>query len=73
MVGYDDLPESCFFTPSLTTVHNDFAGQAEHCIQVLLRLIDLQPVELPLPPLLPDLVVRESTAPVRRGGVEDGH
>ena len=65
VVGYDDLPEACFFTPSLTTVHNDFAGQAERCIQVLLSLIEGRAVDLPLPSLLPDLVIRESTAAVQ--------
>ncbi len=65
VVGYDNLPEARFFSPSLTTVRHDFAGQAERCIQVLLRMINGQPIDLPLASLLPDLAVRESSAPVR--------
>ena len=62
MVGYDDMPEARFFQPPLTTVRNDFTGQGEKCVKVLLRLIHRQPVELPLPALRTALVVRDSTA-----------
>ncbi|MBV9490982.1 MAG: substrate-binding domain-containing protein [Verrucomicrobia bacterium] len=62
LVGYDDLPESRFFEPPLTTVHHDFAGQGERCVEVLLRMINRQPIQLPLERLRPELVIRESTA-----------
>ena len=62
VVGYDDLPEARFFHPPLTTVRNDFAAQGARCVEVLLRLINRQPVELPLLALCTELVVRESTA-----------
>jgi DNA-binding LacI/PurR family transcriptional regulator len=62
LVGYDDLPESPFFEPPLTTVHHDFAGQGERCVEMLLRLINRQPAEPSLELLRPELVVRESTA-----------
>jgi DNA-binding LacI/PurR family transcriptional regulator len=64
LVGYDDLPESPFFEPPLTTVHHDFAGQGKRCVEMLLDLINHQPVEPPLQLLRPKLVVRESTAAV---------
>jgi DNA-binding LacI/PurR family transcriptional regulator len=62
IVGYDDLPESRFFEPPLTTVHHDFAQQGERCVKVLLRMIDREPVEGSLQLLRPELVIRESTA-----------
>lgn len=67
LVGYDDLPEAPFFEPPLTTVHHDFAGQGEQCVQMLLRLINRQPAEPLLQLLRPKLVVRESTAAASNG------
>jgi DNA-binding LacI/PurR family transcriptional regulator len=67
LVGYDDLPESPFFEPPLTTVHHDFAGQGQRCVEMLLRLINRQPAEPSLQLLRPELVVRESTAAAPEG------
>jgi DNA-binding LacI/PurR family transcriptional regulator len=64
LVGYDDLPESAFFEPPLTTIHHDFAGQGKRCVELLLRLINRQPAEPPSQRLQPELVVRETTAAV---------
>jgi len=61
VVGYDDLPESGFFEPPLTTVHHDFAGQGERSVEVLLRMINREPAESQLELLRPELVIREST------------
>ena len=61
VVGYDDLPESGFFEPPLTTVHHDFARQRERSVKVLLRMIDREPAEPLLQLLRPGLVIREST------------
>jgi DNA-binding LacI/PurR family transcriptional regulator len=66
VVGYDDLPESRFFEPPLTTIHHDFAKQGERCVEILLRMINRQPVDPPLQLLRPELVVRESTAAATR-------
>jgi len=62
VVGYDDLPESGFFEPPLTTVHHDFAGQGARSVEVLLRMLNREPGESPLEVLRPELVIRESTA-----------
>ncbi|MBV8969386.1 MAG: LacI family DNA-binding transcriptional regulator [Verrucomicrobia bacterium] len=64
VVGYDDLPESEFFEPPLTTIHNDFARQGELCFEMLLRLINQEAINRPLELLQPELVVRNSTAGV---------
>jgi DNA-binding LacI/PurR family transcriptional regulator len=66
VVGYDDLPESRFFEPPLTTVHHDFAGQGERCVEVLLSMIKRQPFEPALQLLRPELIIRVSTAMARR-------
>jgi DNA-binding LacI/PurR family transcriptional regulator len=67
IVGYDDLPESRFFEPPLTTVHHDFVAEGEYCVRTLLRMISQETVDTTLHVLSPDLVVRESTARAKRG------
>ncbi|WP_067178037.1 LacI family DNA-binding transcriptional regulator [Microtetraspora niveoalba] len=65
VVGFDDIPESEFFSPPLTTVRQDFGAVGRHCIEVLLRRIDAgagSDERLVVPPTL---VVRSSTAPAR--------
>jgi DNA-binding LacI/PurR family transcriptional regulator len=61
IVGYDDVPESRFFEPPLTTVHHDFVAEGEYCVKTLLRMINREPVDSTLQVLTPKLVVREST------------
>jgi DNA-binding LacI/PurR family transcriptional regulator len=65
VVGYDDLPESRFFEPPLTTVHHDFARQGERCMEVLLGIINRQTFEPSREILKPKFVIRESTAAAR--------
>ena len=61
VVGFDDVPESAFFRPPLTTVRQDFAALARTALDVLLGLVngDEQPRRSTIPP---ELVVRASTA-----------
>ena len=59
----DDLPESWFFEPPLTTVHHDFVWEGEQCVKMLFRTIDRESVAAPLHELQrPALVIRASTA-----------
>jgi DNA-binding LacI/PurR family transcriptional regulator len=62
IVGYDDLPESRFFEPPLTTVHHDFVAEGEYCVKTLLRMINRESIDATLQVLSPELVVRASTA-----------
>jgi DNA-binding LacI/PurR family transcriptional regulator len=62
IVGYDDLPESRFFEPPLTTVHHDFVAEGEYCVKTLLRMINRQHIDHSLHVLKPELAVRQSTA-----------
>jgi DNA-binding LacI/PurR family transcriptional regulator len=64
IVGYDDLPESRFFEPPLTTVHHDFIAEGESCVTMLLRMMKGESVVNAVEVFRPELVVRESTARV---------
>ncbi len=61
VVGFDDQPESGFFTPPLTTVRQDFEELGRLCMDLILRGIEggestgATVVE-------PELVVRQSTS-----------
>ena len=62
VVGFDDIPESAHFRPPLTTVHQDFQAVGEVAVGVLLEALgeDAAPTS---GQIVPDLVVRGSTAP----------
>lgn len=62
IVGFDDMPESAFFSVPLTTVRQDFARLGRDCLHMLLAELgelntDTETV------VEPTLVVRSSTAP----------
>ncbi|MEO7016735.1 MAG: LacI family DNA-binding transcriptional regulator [Leifsonia sp.] len=64
VVGFDDIPESAYFAPPLTTVRQDFAELGRNCVARLLAAIEDAPT--PGDPVVrPLLVVRESTAAPR--------
>ncbi len=66
VVGFDDIPEAAFLAPPLTTVHQDFGGVGQQALTLLSAAIRGE--RLPPVSLLPArLVVRESTAPPRKG------
>jgi len=64
IVGFDDIPEAAHFWPPLTTVRQDFAELGRRCVELLLSPEEGQAAH-PIPVLLPELVVRASTGPVR--------
>lgn len=61
VVGFDDIPEARHFLPPLTTVRQDFEQLGRRAVATLLAELRGQAPDQ-LPPLLPDLVVRESAA-----------
>ncbi|WP_422742425.1 LacI family DNA-binding transcriptional regulator [Micromonospora sp. WMMD754] len=64
VVGFDDLPESEFFHPPLTTVRQDFAAVGRRCIaEIVARIDGTSPPSAGL--IVPELVVRASTAAPR--------
>jgi DNA-binding LacI/PurR family transcriptional regulator len=63
VVGFDDVAEAAYFTPPLSTVHQDFELLGRECVSLLLELIGGEPTRdaVAVEPL--SLIVRESTAP----------
>jgi DNA-binding LacI/PurR family transcriptional regulator len=63
VVGFDDIPESPYFTPPLTTIRQDFGEMGRRSLAILLRTIE-RGERAPSPDrIAPELVVRASTAP----------
>ena len=61
VVGFDDQPESGYFTPPLTTVRQDFEELGRRCIDIMLTAIeDGEGVGSTV--VAPELVVRQSTS-----------
>lgn len=65
VVGFDDIPESRFFDPPLTTVRLDFGRQGRIAIGRLLRMIDGDTEGHDEEVLRPELFVRGSSGPAR--------
>lgn len=68
VVGFDDMPESGYFLPPLTTVRQDFAELGRRSLAALLDQIDGAAAGDARPDaahvmLSPELIVRASTAP----------
>lgn len=61
IVGFDDIPEAAHFWPPLTTVRQDFGELGRRCVAMLLN--DLTDETTQVKTLIPDLMIRESTAP----------
>jgi DNA-binding LacI/PurR family transcriptional regulator len=61
VVGFDDLPESGYFTPPLTTVRQDFGELGQRIMNLVLRVLagELNASE---PLVEPMLIVRSSTS-----------
>ena len=64
IVGFDDIPEAAHFWPPLTTVRQDFAELGRRCVDILLGPVDGIPEAAPAT-IMPELIVRSSTGPVR--------
>jgi DNA-binding LacI/PurR family transcriptional regulator len=63
VVGFDDIPEAAHFSPPLTTVRQNFDELGERAVAILLA--ELKGIEDHSPEsLVPELVVRETTAVV---------
>ena len=62
VVGFDDLPESGYFTPPLTTIRQDFHELGQRAMALVLRVLAGDP-NASLPLVEPQLIIRSSTAP----------
>lgn len=64
VVGFDNIPESAFLTPSLTTVHQDFDELGRRGLKLLVDIMDGDPAPAELPERVPpSLITRKSSAP----------
>lgn len=61
VVGFDDTPQSAFFTPALTTVRLDFAELGRAAFALLQEQMGRGTAAWPRPQ--PELIVRESSGP----------
>jgi DNA-binding LacI/PurR family transcriptional regulator len=61
VVGFDDVPESAFLYPALTTVRQDFAALGELMMQKVLVAVEEPDSVTEDTPLPTHLVVRQST------------
>jgi DNA-binding LacI/PurR family transcriptional regulator len=64
VVGFDDIPESPYFTPPLTTVRQEFRALGRQVMRLAERALRGEP-EPCAEPTPTRLIVRESTAPPR--------
>jgi DNA-binding LacI/PurR family transcriptional regulator len=65
VVGFDDLPESGYFTPPLTTVRQDFRELGQRTMALVLRVLAGE-LDASVPLVEPRLIIRSSTsAPTR--------
>jgi len=63
VIGFDDLPNSLYTTPPLTTVRQPLYEMGQAAATTLINIINGKPTDITLPPL--DLVVRETTRRLR--------
>jgi len=61
VVGFDDLPESGYFTPPLTTVRQDFRELGIRTMALVLRVLGGEP-DASVPLVEPQLIIRSSTS-----------
>jgi DNA-binding LacI/PurR family transcriptional regulator len=64
IVGFDDIPEAAHFAPPLTTVRQDFAELGRRCVDLLLGIDGDSEGPADHAALVPELLVRGSTARV---------
>jgi len=65
LVGFDDLPESEFLTPGLTTAKQDFLAVGDQALGILLALINNSKVRMNVA-IKPEILIRTSTAKAKQ-------
>lgn len=64
VVGFDDILEAAYFTPTLTTVSHDYIQLGAVGFEYLMQLMDDPETRIEQKLIRPKLIVRESTSPV---------
>jgi LacI family transcriptional regulator len=62
IVGFDDIPESAYFSPALTTVRQNFVTLGEQAVEYLVSLIKNPQTPIHQRVLYPEMILRSSTA-----------
>jgi DNA-binding LacI/PurR family transcriptional regulator len=65
VIGFDDIPESAYFLPPLTTVRQDFGELGRRALDTLVGLIYDRDQAVSAEPVPPQFVVRSSAGPPR--------
>lgn len=65
IVGFDDIQAAAFQNPSLTTVRQPLRSMGATAAKILLRRIRAQGDDPDTVPVIPELMIRESTMPAR--------
>jgi DNA-binding LacI/PurR family transcriptional regulator len=68
VVGFDDVPESAYYAPPLTTVHQDFDAIGHRSLAVLMEQMASDVLTDGRELVTPQLIVRESTSSPPRPG-----
>jgi DNA-binding LacI/PurR family transcriptional regulator len=63
VVGFDDIPSAAYHNPSLTTIRQPLHQMGQVAARILLQRIRGQATFPDAVPILPELVIRESTCP----------
>ena len=66
IIGFDNIPEAAYFSPALTTVHQDFDELGKLAISRMLNQLR-EPVKPTAHTIAPQLLVRESTQQLKVG------
>ncbi|MCL4876349.1 MAG: LacI family DNA-binding transcriptional regulator [Anaerolineae bacterium] len=64
VVGFDDVPESAYWAPPLTTIRQNFAALGEQSVEYLVARIENPQTPLHQRLLYPQLIERRSTRPI---------
>lgn len=63
VVGFDDIPEAGFLTPSLSSVRQDFTEVGRRSVALILAQIERRARQPATVSIQPEPVVRESSSP----------
>ena len=66
IVGFDDIPESGYFSPPLTTVHQPFDELGRRSVRLVLKQIEARTSSREQSVIAPELVIRNSTRMSRK-------
>ena len=63
VIGFDDIPESAYLNPALTTIRQDFKAVGQRAIELVIATLGGSTLDVPLLP--PELIIRDSTATIQ--------